>query len=394
MSRTAPYRIVIAPDSFKESLSAEHAAHAIAAGIRQVLPDAELLCLPMADGGEGTVDALLSVLDGERREHTVQGPDGQPVQAHWGWLPESRTALIEVAAAIGLAHVPPARRNPLTASSYGVGQQIMAALDAGAEQIMLGLGGSATNDGGAGMLTALGARLLDRHDALLPSGPGTLPQLHRLDLEALDPRLANTRFHIASDVGNPLCGPQGATAIFGPQKGVRPEQVAELDDYLSRFADICHATLARDLRDHPGSGAAGGIGFAALAFLNGHFRPGVELVAEQVRLAEALAEADLAYTGEGRLDRQTLMGKTPAGVARLAQQAGCPLIALAGMLEDGYEAFYDIGLSAAFSLAPGPITLEQARHDAAPLLTRAARDSARLWLAARPRHTASMAKQG
>lgn len=394
MSRTAPYRIVIAPDSFKESLSARHAASAIAAGIRQVLPDAELLCLPMADGGEGTVDALLSVLEGERREHTVQGPDGQPVQAHWGWLPASRTALIEVAAAIGLAHVPPARRDPLTASSYGVGQQIMAALDAGAEQIMLGLGGSATNDGGAGMLAALGARLLDRHEALLPPCPESLPQLHRLDLRALDPRLAKTRFNIASDVGNPLCGPQGATAIFGPQKGVHPEQIAELDGYLRFFADICHATLGRDLRDQPGSGAAGGIGFAALAFFNGHFRPGVELVAEQLRLADALANADLAYTGEGRLDRQTLMGKTPAGVARLAQQAGCPLIALAGTLEDGYEALYDIGLSAAFSLVPGPITLEQARHDAGPLLTRAARDSTRLWLAARPRHTAIMAKQG
>ncbi|MVW77337.1 glycerate kinase [Bordetella sp. 02P26C-1] len=374
-------KIVIAPDSFKESLSAPDAAAAIARGVKQAYPDAETICIPMADGGEGTVAAVLAATGGQWRTTRVRGALGEPIEASWGWLDDA-TAVIEMAAAAGLEQTPPDKRDPMRASSGGVGELILAALDAGAQRIILGLGGSSTNDGGAGLLAALGVRFLDSNGSTLPCGGAALANLDRLDMSKLDARLAQTRIEIASDVDNPLCGSQGASAIFGPQKGATAEQVKLLDDSLRRFADVCARDLGRDLRDAPGAGAAGGLGFAAHAFLNARFRPGVEVVAELGNLAQAMAGAALAFTGEGRMDAQTLRGKTPAGVARIAERAGVPVVALAGSLGAGYEELHAGGITAAFSLAPGPVTLEHACENAAQYLCDRARDVMQLWLAA------------
>ncbi|MCO3334041.1 glycerate kinase [Pseudomonas aeruginosa] len=345
-------KIVIAPDSFKESLSAPDVAEAIARGWRRVFPQAEVLLRPLADGGEGTVDAVLAATAGERRECRVEGPLGEPTLAHWGWLDDA-TAVIEMASASGLHLVPRDRRDATRSSSRGTGELIRAALDAGARKIILGLGGSATNDAGAG--------------------------LHSLDLGGLDPRLVDVAVEVAADVDNPLCGPRGASAVFGPQKGASAEQVAQLDAALAHFAKVVAATLGEDFSRVPGVGAAGGLGFAARAFLRARFRPGIELVAELAGLADALVGADLVLTGEGRLDAQSLHGKTPVGVARIARQAGVPVVALAGSLGDGYQRLHDAGIDAAFSLAPGPISLEQACAGAAAELEARAEQIARLW---------------
>ena len=375
-------KIVIAPDSFKESLSAAGVASALARGLRQALPTAEILECPLGDGGEGTLDAVLAATGGEVREVRVTGPLGEPVTARWGWLAEQRTAFVEMASASGLELVPKARRDVRVATSHGTGELLRAALDAGAERLVLAIGGSATNDGGAGVLQALGVRLLDGQGQALAPGGAALASLASLDLTDLHPRLAAVEVVIAADVDNPLCGSQGASQIFGPQKGASPEQVRELDAALAHFATVTAATLGRDVSEQPGAGAAGGVGFAALAFLQATFRPGIEVVAELVGLEEALQDADLAVTGEGRLDGQTLRGKTPAGVLRLAQRHGVPVVAVAGSLGEGYDALYQQGLAAAFSLVPGPLSLEEALAQAEGLLERTARDIGRLWQAA------------
>ena len=376
-------KLVIAPDSFKESLSAQQVASAIAEGWRTVYPQADIHLCPMADGGEGTVDAVLAATGGERRELHVRGPLGQPVAAHWGWL-EDGQAVIEMAAASGLHWVEPAQRNACITTSHGTGELILAALDAGARRIILGIGGSATNDGGAGVLQALGARLLDGRGQPLAAGGAALAELQHIELDGLDPRLAQVEILVAADVDNPLCGPRGASHVFGPQKGASPEQVEQLDRALGHYADVMAAALNEDVRNVPGVGAAGGLGFAARAVLGASFRPGIELVAELSGLAQAMQGADLVITGEGRLDGQSLHGKTPVGVARIAQAAGVPVIALAGSLGEGYQRLYEAGIEAAFSLAPGPLTLEQAMRDAAVQLAARAADLARFWrLAAR-----------
>jgi glycerate kinase len=414
--RTAPHKIpnvsgmkiVIAPDSFKESLSAAEVAQAIAAGVRRAAPDAHIVCLPMADGGEGTLDAVLAATGGQRREIEVRGALGEVRRAGWGWLGEGR-AVVEMAQAAGLELTPAAQREPMRASSHGVGELIRAALDAGAAHIVLGLGGSATTDGGAGMIAALGARLLDAQGQALPEGGGALARLARIDLSGLDARIARTRFEVACDVDNPLCGPEGAARVFGPQKGATPEQTLELDRCLAYYAQVCAPHLPRGSRsardvhdvrdgrdvydardshdlpavhDRPGAGAAGGLGYAALAFLNASLRPGVQIVAELAGLEGALTGAALAFTGEGRLDAQTLRGKTPAGVIRMAHRLGVPVVALAGSLAPGYQALHEIGLTAAFSLTSGPASLQHAMEHAAPLLTERAFEVTRLWLAA------------
>lgn len=371
-------KIVIAPDSFKESLSAPEVASAIARGWAAVYPQAELCLRPMADGGEGTVDAVLAATAGERRELEVRGPLGTPVVAHWGWL-EGNTAVIEVAAASGLHRLPREQRDATITSSYGTGELIRAALDAGAQRIILGLGGSASNDGGAGLLQALGVRFLDASGRELAPGGAALSALDQLDLSALDGRLLRVQVEVAADVDNPLCGPHGASAVFGPQKGASAQQVEALDAALGRLAHIVAGTLGEDFRAFPGAGAAGGLGFAAKALLKAHFRPGIELVAELSGLAEALLGADLAITGEGCLDAQSLRGKTPVGVARLAHAAGVPVIALAGSLAEDYQRLYAEGIGAAFSLVPGPLSLEQACARAALELEARAADLARVW---------------
>jgi len=372
-------KIIIAPDSFKDSLSAQGVAHAIAEGLAQVWPAAQLIKCPMADGGEGTVEAVLAACDGQWRGARVRGPLGAAVEARWGWLPDSRTAIIEMAEASGLQLVPPGQRDACSSSTFGTGELIRAALDEGASRVILAIGGSATNDGGAGAMQALGVALLDDQGQALPPGGLALGKLARIDLRDLDPRLAGVRFEIAADVDNPLCGPHGASAVFGPQKGASAEQVQQLDRALAHFAGHCAQVLDRDVSDEPGSGAAGGLGFAAKAFLKAQFRTGVEVVAQLTGLADAIDGADLVVTGEGRFDAQTLRGKTPYGVARIAQRRGVPVVVIAGTLGEGYEALYEHGIDAAFALADGPMTLQEACTDAPRLLAERARDIARLW---------------
>ncbi|MDH4608955.1 glycerate kinase [Pseudomonas sp. BN102] len=371
-------KIVIAPDSFKDSLSAAEVARAIELGLQEVFPEAELVKCPMADGGEGTVDAILAALAGERRSSRVSGPMGEPVEARWGWLPESRTAIIEMAEASGLQLVALDRRDACVSSTQGTGELIREALELGVRKVILTVGGSATNDGGAGMLKALGARFLDAAGAELPPGGLPLAGLARIDIDGLDPRLADVQFELAADVDNPLCGPHGASNTFGRQKGASEEQVLLLDAALGHFANLCQALLGEDHRDFPGSGAAGGIGFAARAFLKAGFRPGIEMVAELTGLARHTQGADLVITGEGRFDAQTLRGKTPLGVARIARQQQVPVIVLAGTLGEGYADIYEQGIEAAFSLASGPMTLDQACRQAPTLLRERARDIARV----------------
>ena len=376
-------KIVIAPDSFKDSLSAEKVADAIAAGLADVMPHAQLVKCPMADGGEGTVEAIVAAGNGQLRRNHVQGPLGAPVEAHWGWLPDSHTAIIEMAEASGLQLLKPEQRNACITSTFGTGELIKAALDAGARRVILAIGGSATNDAGAGALQALGLGLFDAQGNHLPRGGMALAHVARIELSDLDPRLAEVRFEIAADVNNPLCGEHGASAIFGPQKGASAEQVRLLDQALGHFADHCANVLPKDVRHEPGSGAAGGLGFAAKAFFGAQFRAGVEVVAELVGLAEAVKGADLVITGEGRFDAQTLRGKTPFGVASIARAEGVPVVVLAGTLGEGYQALYEHGINAAFAIASGPMTLQDACARAAPLLTDRARDIARLLILAR-----------
>jgi glycerate kinase len=372
-------KIVIAPDSFKDSLSAQGVADAIALGLAEVWPDAQLIKCPMADGGEGTVESILAACEGQLRRTTVRGPLGVSVDAAWGWLPHNHTAIIEMAEASGLQLVTPGKRNACTSTTFGTGELIRAALDAGAQRVILAIGGSATNDGGAGAMQALGVKLLDAQGQTLAPGGLALAQLAHIDLSEIDPRLNEVQFDIAADVNNPLCGPHGASAIFGPQKGASPEQVQQLDAALGHFARLCAQALGKDVKDEPGSGAAGGLGFAAKAFLKAQFKAGVEVVAELVGLAEAVKGADLVITGEGRFDAQTLRGKTPFGVARIAQEQGVPVIVIAGTLGEGYQDLYEHGIDAAFALASGPMTLEQACAEAPRLLRDRASDIARVW---------------
>lgn len=377
-------KIVIAPDSFKDSLSAQAVADAIASGLAEVWPDAQLIKCPMADGGEGTIEAVLAACNGQWMSAQVSGPLGETVEAHWGWLETTRTAIIEMATASGLQLLSLEQRDATITSTFGTGELIRAALDAGAQRVILAIGGSATNDAGSGMLSALGARFFGADGQPLPPGGLALSQLARIDLTELDSRLRDVRVDIAADVDNPLCGPNGASHIFGPQKGASPEQVLALDAALGHFADHSAQVLQRDFRDEPGSGAAGGMGFAATAYLNASFLAGVEVVAELTGLAPALGGADLVITGEGRFDAQTLRGKTPFGVARIARRAGVPVIVIAGTLGDGYADLYEHGISAAFALTSGPMTLENACRNAPTLLHDRARDIARVWqLAAR-----------
>ena len=369
-------KIVIAPDSFKESLSALDVASEIEAGFREIFPNADYLKIPMADGGEGTVDAMIAATGGTLIEVEVTGPLSQTVQAFYGLLGDGKTAVIEMAAASGLALVPPDQRNPLNTTTYGTGELIRAALDAGARHFIIGLGGSATNDGGAGMLQALGGGLLDADGKAIPPGGGGLAKLARIKLDDLDPRLQNCIFEVACDVSNPLLGPQGASAIFGPQKGATPEMVEQLDANLRHFAQLILHNFGLDLADQPGTGAAGGMSLSLIAFLNGKLRPGVKIVADAIRLEAALNDADLVITGEGRIDSQSVRGKTPVGVARLAKARGLPVIAIGGCLASDTAAVYQHGIDAAFAAVNRPCTLETALNETRQNLRSAARNIA------------------
>ena len=330
-SYNAPMRIVIAPQAFKESLSAREAAEAIARGVRRALPSAETALLPVADGGDDTLETLVETTGGEYREAQVTGPVGEPAPARWGVLGDGVTAMVEAAQACGMARIPRGYpRDPSRTTTRGVGELLRHALDRGHRRIIVGVGGSATNDGGAGMAQALGVRLLDRLGREVGPGGAALAALERIDASGRDPRLAEATVTVAVDVSNPLCGPQGAAATYGPQKGATPEMVELLDAALARMADVVRRDLGLEVRDLPGAGAAGGMGAGLVAFLGAELRPGADLVCDAVGLERRVEGADLVIVGEGRLDWQTAFNKAPFAVARRAQRHGVPVLALVG----------------------------------------------------------------
>ena len=371
-------RILVAPDSFKGSLSALGVAKAMERGIFSVLPDATVLKVPLADGGEGTVEALVGATGGRILRERVMGPLGEPVLAEWGILGDGATAVIELAAASGLTLLPARERDPLQASSHGTGQLLRAALDQGLRRIILGLGGSATNDGGAGLIQALGARFLDRAGNPLPPGGAALARLARIELEGLDPRLAETELVVACDVDNPLCGPRGASAVFGPQKGATEEGVAELDRALAHFALLAAQSTGRNVASLPGAGAAGGVGAGLLFFTQAQLRPGIQIILEANGFWEHLKTADLVITGEGRTDFQSAMGKAPMGVGQAAARLQVPVVCLSGGLGQGSELLLEHGISALMTIVPGPMSLDLCMASAEKLIEEAAARLCRL----------------
>lgn len=374
-------KIVLAPDSFKECLPAHRICAALAAGVRQAVPAAEVVEVPMADGGQGTVEALIRATGGQWMSACVTGPLGEPVNARYGLINDGTVAVLEMAAASGLELVPREKRNPLVATTRGTGELIRAALDEGVKRILLGIGGSATNDGGAGMAQALGFRLLDENGHELPPGGGGLDRLARIDASERDPRLDRVVFEVACDVTNPLTGPHGASAIYGPQKGATPDMVRVLDQNLAHLAAIVRRDLGVDMETPPGAGAAGGLGGGLLAFCRAQLRRGVELVMTTVQLREKLAGAALCLTGEGSIDRSSPFGKTAFGVAQLCRELGVPAVALAGSIRAGAEGVLAEGPVAYFSVLPGPATLEEALASAESNLCRTAAQVVRLFVA-------------
>jgi len=375
-------RIVIAPNAFKGSLSALEAADAIGKGVSLAAPDAALVLVPIADGGDGTVDALVAATHGERRTLRVRGPLGDPVEAGYGLIDGRSTAVIEMAKAAGLALVPPERRDPRVTTTYGVGELLQNAYEGGARHFIVGIGGSATNDGGAGMAQALGYHLLDGNGHDLSPGGLALTRLARIAVEGVHANWKETTVEVACDVTNPLTGPTGASAVYGPQKGATPEMVAELDAALKHFAEVIRHDLGVDVEQLPGAGAAGGLGAGLVAFTGAKLRPGAEMVMEALHLDERLKGADLVITGEGRLDSQTArFGKGPAAVARHARNAGIPVVAIGGSVADETDLrlLFD-GLEATV-VEPG--SLDEALAQAGPLLVRAASRLMRLLLTGR-----------
>lgn len=364
-------RVLVAPDSFKGSLRSPAVARAMAAGVRAALPTAATVELPVGDGGEGTLEALVAATGGEYRAQTVTGPLGEPVEARLGLLGDGRTVFVEMAEASGLSRVPADRRDPLRATTYGTGELIRAALETGRPNLVIGIGGSATNDGGAGALQALGARLLDAAGRDLPPGGAALLELERIDLSAFR-RPEGVAVTVLCDVTNPLTGPRGASAVYGPQKGAGPEAIALLDRALERFADVVAREQGIDWRQAPGAGAAGGLGFALLAFLRARLERGVERVLDLVRFDDCAAEADVVLTGEGRIDAQTLtFGKTVAGIA--ARTRGAPVLVLAGSLGEDLGDYRAAGIASVASIVPRPMSLDEAMERAAELIEGAAR---------------------
>jgi glycerate kinase len=373
-------RIIIAPQSLKGSLTAAEAGQAIAEGVRTILPEADVEIVPVADGGEGTVQALVDATGGQIVQQMVTGPLGEPVLAFFGLLGDGRTAAIEMAACAGLPLVPPAKRDPRITTTYGVGELILAALDRGCRHFIIGIGGSATNDGGAGMAQALGASLLTDKGTEIARGGAALATLSRISTATLDARLQECTFEVACDVSNPLCGPTGASAVYGPQKGATPEMVTQLDAALAHYAQVIERDLGLSVRDVPGAGAAGGLGAGSLAFLHATLRPGAQIVLEAVRLEERLANADLVITAEGQLDSQTAYGKSVGAVAALAKRYGLPVVALAGSLGENYQTVYTLGVDAVAVLPSGPMVLAYAMEHAAGLAKDATERSLRMLL--------------
>ena len=368
-----PTKIVVAPNAFKGTLSASEAATIIADELRSAFPDAALEIVPVADGGDGTLDALVAATDGRTVERNVTGPNGARVRAPFGLLGDGVTAVVELARASGLALLAPGANDPRTATTYGTGELIDAAIAAGASRIVVAIGGSATNDGGTGGLSALGARFLDDAGQPLPQGGAALTRLASIDTRRLAARLRSVAIDVASDVTNPLCGPNGASAVYGAQKGASPEVALELDAALAHFADVVAGNIEADLRDVPGAGAAGGTGFGFLALAGARLRPGAQLVLEVLDFGRRLAGASVVITGEGRLDRQTRSGKAPFAVAQAARAQAVRAAAIAGTIQCSPEELEQMGFSEAVALVDGATTTDDALTNPAPALRAAAR---------------------
>ncbi|EKF9382543.1 glycerate kinase [Vibrio cholerae] len=373
-------KVVIAPDSFKESLTAKQVCDAIQAGLARVWHDAKFVAIPVADGGEGTVQSLVDATQGRLVEVKVMGPQGKRVEAFYGMLGDNQTAVIEMAAASGLHHVPVAQRDPKLTTSFGTGELIRHALDQGVTKLIIGLGGSATNDGGVGMLAALGARFTNADGDPIQLTGGGLHELTHIDLQDFDPRLQNCDILVACDVNNPLCGDKGASAVFGPQKGATPEDVQLLDGALRQFGLLTEKVTGEMVLESAGAGAAGGMGAALLAYTQARLRPGIEIVLETVQLAYQVSDADLVITGEGRIDSQTVHGKTPMGVAKVAKRFDVPVLALCGCTGDNYQAVYQCGIDAVFAAVPRAMSLEDALKESDFNLADLAENVARLWV--------------
>ncbi len=371
-------RIVVAPDSYKGSLSAVAVAAAMEQGILSVFPTAEVYKVPIADGGEGTVEALVTATNGRIIRQEVTGPLGEPVEAFWGLLGDGETAVIEMAAASGLPLVAKARRDPRITTTFGTGQLIKAALEQGIRKFIIGIGGSATNDGGVGMAQALGAKFRDASGQELPYGGAALANLAAIDLSGLDSRLHAASIMVACDVDNPLCGPRGASAVYGPQKGATPEMVAELDAALNQFAVVATAATGKSIAELPGAGAAGGLGAGLLFFTNAQLKPGVEIVLEATGFENIVKDAALVITGEGNTDFQTAFGKAPVGVAKIAQRHNVPTVCLSGGLGKDHEQVLQHGIDGIMSIVPHPMSLDECLSSANALVQAAAARLCRL----------------
>ncbi len=356
-------KFILAPDSFKESMSSKEACDAMERGIKKIIPEAECIKVPMADGGEGTVEALIGATNGTFHKVNVIAPLGNKVEAVFGILGNKKTAVIEMASASGIQLVKREERNPLITTTFGTGQLIKAALDLGVKHIVVGIGGSATNDGGAGMIQALGGKLLDRKGEEISFGGGALGNLDRIDISELDLRLKDTIIEVACDVTNPLVGETGASVVFGPQKGATEEMVKELDNNLLHFSRIIKETLGKDVAYIEGAGAAGGLGAALLSFLNAELKRGIDLIINHTELKEKIKGADFVFTGEGAIDDQTIYGKTPMGVAKVAKEQGVKTIAFAGKVGEGVDNLYEIGITSIFSIMQGVSNLDNALKD-------------------------------
>jgi len=375
-------RILIAPDKFKNSMSASEAAAMIAAGVKAVYPNAEIIKMPLSDGGEGLVDVLTGSRSGSLQHKIVTGPLGKPVNACWGLIDHGKTAVLEMAEASGLNLVPESQRNPALASTDGTGELIKAALDKGCTKLIIGIGGSATNDGGAGMARALGAVFIDRQGRSLSGGGAELVELERIDISGLDQRLRRVETVVASDVDNPLTGPQGAAYTYAPQKGATPEVVERLDRALKRYSEVVKRDLGYDLEKAKGAGAAGGLGAGLIAFLDAKIQPGVNLVLDQMEFDSVLHNCNLVITGEGKLDQQTVHGKVPVGVARRAREKKIPVLALTGTLEANPLTLHLEGITACFAIADGPLSTEDSIKKGPELLKNKTVQLMRLWKAA------------
>ncbi len=372
-------RIVIAPDSFKGCLKAMDVAQAMRRGVQRVYLDSVIDMIPMADGGEGTVDALLCAVKGEKIEINVTDPLGRPIKATYGLIDDGATAVIEMAAASGLTLLRHEERNPRITSTQGTGVLIKDALDRGVKKILLGIGGSATNDGGAGLATALGVKLLDAQGKELPPGGATLANLVNIDMSGIDPRLSDVKIEVACDVQNPLCGPEGASAVYGPQKGANLEDIKVLDTALQNFGERLSESAGANLLELAGGGAAGGLGAGVVGFLGAKLRPGSLMVLEGANAAEKIMHADLVLTGEGRTDFQTAYGKVPVGVAALAKSYNVPVLVISGSVEGVAGLLVDHGIASCFSVSEGPTTIEEAYSKAEEQLERAVARVLTVW---------------